>query len=113
MQPERTLLSWQRTIVLLVVVGLLFLRGSLAPGDTSFPLAPPEVRVATVVALLVVGAVLVAHVWSRWRGSGYGTRVPGTGRPPTSVARPWAMGLLCASVLSLSCVLALTVLLAG
>lgn len=112
MQPERTLLAWQRTIALLVVVGLLFLRGSLAPGDHAFPEAPIGVRVATMAGLLLLAAALAAHVWLRWRASGHGTRVPGTGRPPSSVAGPWAMVLLCGGVLALSCVLALTVLLA-
>jgi uncharacterized membrane protein YidH (DUF202 family) len=112
MQPERTLLAWQRTIALLVVVGLLFLRGSLAPGDQAFPEVSTEVRVATMAGLLLLAAVLTAHVRLRWRASGHGTRVPETGRPPSSVAGPWAMVLLCAGVLALSCVLVLTVLLA-
>ncbi|WP_017572954.1 DUF202 domain-containing protein [Nocardiopsis halotolerans] len=111
MQPERTLMAWQRTIALLVVVGLLFLRGSLSSGDTAFPETSPEVRVATMAALLVLGGVLGTHVWLRWRGSEHGTRAPGTGRPPQSVASPWAMVLLCAGVLAFGCVLALTVLL--
>ncbi|WDZ91267.1 DUF202 domain-containing protein [Nocardiopsis sp. HUAS JQ3] len=112
MQPERTLMSWHRTIALLVVVGLLFLRGSLAPGDDTFPQAPPEVRVATAVGLLLLAGVLAAHVWLRWRAGGHGAPAPGTGRPSPSVAGPWAMALLCAGVLALSCVLVVTVLLA-
>ncbi len=112
MQPERTLMAWHRTIALLVVVALLFLRGSLAPGDDAFPQAPVGVRVASTAGLLFLAAVLAAHVWLRWRAGGHGVRAPGTGRPVPSVGGVWAMVLLCAGVLALSCVLVLTVLLA-
>ncbi|WP_223830420.1 DUF202 domain-containing protein [Nocardiopsis quinghaiensis] len=111
MQPERTLLAWQRTIALMVVVGLLFLRGSLVPGDDNVPEAPLVLRVATMTVLLVLGLVLGVHLGLRWRGSEHGKRAPGTGGPPLHVARPWAMAVLCAGVLVLSGVLMLTVLL--
>ncbi|OOC57341.1 MULTISPECIES: DUF202 domain-containing protein [Nocardiopsis] len=111
MQPERTLLAWQRTIALLVVVGLLFLRGSLVPGGDNVPEAPLVVRVATMAVLLVIGLVLGLHLWFRWRACEHGTRVPETGRPPLYLARPWAMAVLCAGVLALVGVLVLTVLL--
>lgn len=111
LQPERTLLSWQRTIALLIVVGLLFLRGPLVPGDNAVPVAPPVVRVAAMAGTLFLGVVLGLHLWLRWHRSEHGTRAPGTGKPPLSVARPWAMVLLCAAVLALSVILVLTVLL--
>ncbi|WP_159944770.1 MULTISPECIES: DUF202 domain-containing protein [unclassified Nocardiopsis] len=110
MQPERTLMAWQRTLALMVVVGLLFLRGSLVPGDGVVPEAPPALRVAVMGVLLVLASVLGLHVWLRWRATGYGTRVPETGRPPSYVARPWAMAALCGGVLALSGVLVVTVL---
>ncbi|MFD6948700.1 hypothetical protein A6A08_15410 [Nocardiopsis sp. TSRI0078] len=111
LQPERTLLAWQRTIALMVVVGLLFLRGSLVPSSSDVPEAPMVVRVAMMAVLLALGLVLGVHLWLRWRASEHGTRVPETGRPPMCLARPWAMAVLCVGVLVLSGVLVLTVLL--
>ncbi|MFD3685999.1 DUF202 domain-containing protein [Nocardiopsis sp. NPDC058631] len=111
LQPERTLLSWQRTLILLVVVGLLFLRGALTSEAATALRASPSVRVATTAALLLVCAVLGVHLWMRWRRTVYGTREPGRGGPPLTVARPWAMALLCSAVLALCVVLVLTELL--
>lgn len=111
LQPERTLLAWQRTLILLVVVGLLFLRGELAPGTTSIPQAPPTLRMALMIAFLFVAAIVGLHLWLRWRRSRNGMRDPGTGGPPVAVSAPWAMALLCTAVLVLSVVQILTVLL--
>lgn len=111
MQPERTLLSWQRTLILLVIVGLLFFRGEMVPGEGGPFEAPLVVRTVTLIAVLVLTAVLGTHVWLRWRDSGHGVRAPDTGRPPSYVARPWAMLALCCGVLAMSGVLVVAVLL--
>ncbi|MEV2278334.1 DUF202 domain-containing protein [Nocardiopsis sp. NPDC049922] len=112
LQPERTLLSWQRTLILVVVVGVLYMRGSLVGAAPALPVAPPIVRFATLVGLLFVCCVLALHLWYRWRRTGRGLRDPVTGRPPPTLARPWAMGLLSVGVLGLSLVLVVSVLLA-
>ncbi|WP_369974535.1 DUF202 domain-containing protein [Nocardiopsis sp. FIRDI 009] len=112
LQPERTLLSWQRTLILVFVVGLLYLRGSLVPGDTAVAQAPMGVRLATLTLLLLLCAVLALHLWYRWRRTGRGLRDPATGGPPPTLASPWALGLLSAGVLGVCVVLVLTVLLA-
>ncbi|MFI6575699.1 DUF202 domain-containing protein [Nocardiopsis sp. NPDC050513] len=111
-QPERTLLSWQRTLILVVVVGVLYLRGSLVGTEPALPVAPPTVRFAVLVCLLLMCCVLGLHLWHRWRRTGRGLREAVTGRPPATLARPWAMGLLSVGVLGLSVVLMVPVLLA-
>ncbi|WP_306367657.1 DUF202 domain-containing protein [Nocardiopsis sp. CC223A] len=112
LQPERTLLAWQRTLVLLVVVGLLFLRGELTEGATSVPQAPPVLRMALMIAFLFVAASVGLHLWLRWRRSREGLRDPdGTGGPLRSVSAPWAMFLLCGAVLVLAVVQIAAVLL--
>ncbi|CAL9499477.1 hypothetical protein SUDANB121_03423 [Nocardiopsis dassonvillei] len=111
LQPERTLLAWQRTLILLVVVGLLFLRGELAAGTTAVPQAPPLVRMALMIGFLFVAGIVGLHLWLRWRRSRNGLCDPGTGGPPPAVAAPWAMILLCSAVLVLSAVQILAVLL--
>lgn len=112
LQPERTLLAWQRTLILLVVVGLLFLRGELSVGTTSIPQAPPVLRMALMIVFLFVAAFVGLHLWLRWRRSREGLRDPaGADGPPRTVSRPWAMLLLCASVLVLAVVQIVAVLL--
>lgn len=111
LQPERTLMSWQRTLALVLVVGLLYMRGSLVPGAAAVPEAPPQVRVTVMVALLIVFATVSTHLWLRWRRTALGSHDPATGGTPTNVGRPWAMLLLCAVALSLSVLLVLTALL--
>ncbi len=104
-------MSWQRTLALVLVVGLLHMRGALVPGEAAVPEAPPQVRVVLMVALLIVFAVVSTHLWVRWRRSTMGTRDPVTGGTPTNVARPWAMLLLCAVTLGMSVLLLATVFL--
>ncbi len=87
LQPERTLRAWQRTLILLVVVGLLFLRGELTTGANPIPQAPPVVRMALMIAFLFVAAIVGLHLWLRWRRSREGLRDPaGTGGPPRAVS---------------------------
>ncbi|MCY9786378.1 DUF202 domain-containing protein [Nocardiopsis sp. EMB25] len=112
LQPERTLLSWHRTLILVFLVGLLYLRGALVPGGVAVTEAPVGVRLATLAALLLLCAVLGLHLWYRWRRTGRGLRDPATGEPPPTLASPWALGLLSAGVLGLCVVLAVTALLA-
>ncbi|GHD25291.1 DUF202 domain-containing protein [Nocardiopsis kunsanensis] len=111
LQPERTLMSWQRTLALVLVVGLLYMRGSLVPGQAAVPELPPQVRVAVMVALLIVFAAVATHVWLRWRRTAMGSHDPATGGMPRNVGRPWAVLLLCAVTLSLSVLLFVTTLL--
>ncbi|MEU3018076.1 MULTISPECIES: DUF202 domain-containing protein [unclassified Nocardiopsis] len=110
LQPERTLLSWQRMLILLVVVGLVYLRGPLDPGSTVLPDVGLGLRAGVMAFTLLLGAGLGLHLWLRWRRTGHGLREPGTGRPPLNVARPWAMLLLSAGVLALTLVVVATVL---
>ena len=113
LQPERTLLAWQRTLILLVVVGLLFLRGGFAAGASPVPQAPPVLRMVLMVAFLFVAALVGLHLWLRWRYSRQGRYDPsGAGGPLRTVSKPWAMILLCACVLVLAAVQIGTVLLA-
>ncbi|MBR8740900.1 DUF202 domain-containing protein [Nocardiopsis sp. MG754419] len=110
LQPERTLLSWQRTLILVVLVGLLYLRGPLVPGSAVVPEVPGSFRVGVMALTLLLGAGLGLHLWLRWRRTGHGTREPGETGPPLSVARPWAMVLTSAGVLVLTMAVVATVL---
>lgn len=109
LQPERTLLSWQRTLILMILVGLLYLRGPLVPGISVLPQAPPLVRVGVMGVTLLLGAILGLHLWLRWRRTEYGSREPCSAQPPLNVARPWAMVALSAGVLALSVAVVVTV----
>ncbi len=111
LQPERTLLSWQRMLILLAVVGLLYLRGPIAPGSSAVPEAAPLLRVGVMAFTLLLCAGLGLHLWLRWRRTAHGLREPETGLPPRNLARPWAMVLLSAGVLALTAVVLTTVLL--
>ncbi|WP_460754527.1 DUF202 domain-containing protein [Nocardiopsis oceani] len=110
LQPERTLLSWQRMLILLVVVALLYLRGPLVPGSTVVPEVDPLLRVGVMAFTLLLGAGLGLHLWLRWRRTACGLRERDTGEPPLNVARPWAMVALSSGVLALTVTVVLTVI---
>ncbi|GAA1456461.1 DUF202 domain-containing protein [Nocardiopsis exhalans] len=110
LQPERTLLSWQRMLILLALVGLLYLRGPLEPGSTVVPEVAPLLRVGFMGFTLLLGAGLGLHLWLRWRRTSHGVRDPRTGQPPLSVASPWAMAVLCTGVMAMTVTVVATVL---
>ncbi|MFE3460852.1 DUF202 domain-containing protein [Nocardiopsis aegyptia] len=112
LQPERTLMSWQRTLILMVLVGLLFMRGSLVPETTHIPEPSMPIRAAMMAMSIIMAGLLALHVQLRWRRCGHGTRDPESGRPPLSVATPWAMFTVCATVFVLSVVLVVGTVLA-
>ena len=86
LQPERTLLSWQRTLFLLAVVTLLYLR--VPPEDT---LAGTVGQLIAVGILFGTSTVLAVHLQKRWRQTDHGRRADGSLRPPAPLARPWAL----------------------
>lgn len=102
LQPERTLLAWQRTLFGLAVVTLLYLRVPVedAPGGLAGQLA-------VVAVLLGVCAVLLLHLRRRWRRTAH-TRA--RGRPPAPLARPWTLVLLGVAVMGLGAATALSAL---
>lgn len=110
LQPERTLLSWQRTLILMVLVGLLYLRGPFVPGTAVIPEVPVPLRVGVMASALLMCAGLGLHLWLRWRGTEHGLREEGASGPPLNVARPWALILLSAGVLALTVAVVATVI---
>src|SRR5699024_12207488 len=60
-----------------LVVSLLYLRGSLIPGEGAVPEAPLSVRIAVAIFLLLLCTVLGTHLWTRWRRTGNGSTDPG------------------------------------
>ncbi|RKS06335.1 uncharacterized protein DUF202 [Nocardiopsis sp. Huas11] len=113
LQPERTLLSWQRTVILLILVGMLFMRGSLVPETPHIPELSMSVRATMMTMSLVLAGLLALHVRHRWRRLGHGTIDPASGLPPTNVASPWAMVTVSVGVLVLSVVLVVATVLAA
>lgn len=100
LQPERTLLAWQRTLFGLAVVTLLYLRvpAEDAPGGLTGQLA-------VVAVLFGVCAVLLLHLRRRWRRT-----ARARGRPPAPLARPWTLVLLSVTVMGLAAAIALSAL---
>lgn len=103
-------MSWHRTLALVIVVALLYLRGSLVPQEDTFSVAPLSLRIAVAVLLTLLCVVLALHVWVRWCRTKNGVTDPDTGAPPSFVAKPWAMVALCAGVWVLSGLLVITAL---
>ncbi|MBV2365081.1 DUF202 domain-containing protein [Streptomonospora nanhaiensis] len=105
LQPERTLLAWQRTVIVFVAVALLYLRDPFedpAVGGGVDPLY----RLAAVLAVVAAVGVLIAHLRRRWRATAHGLHDDATGNPPAPVARPWALVLLSAATAALALVVA-------
>ena len=100
LQPERTLLAWQRTLFGLAVVTLLYLRIPVenVPGGLAGQLA-------VVAVLFGVCAVLLLHLRRRWRRT-----ARARGRPPAPLARPWTLVLLSVTVMGLAAAIALSAL---
>ncbi|GLU47258.1 hypothetical protein Nans01_16090 [Nocardiopsis ansamitocini] len=107
MQPERTLLSWQRTVFLLVGVALLYLRGPLVATGEAFT-AQLVSRALPVLAVALVAVVVIVHLRRRWRRTDHGLLDDATGSPPAPLARPWAILLISGSVILLSTAVVLT-----
>lgn len=101
LQPERTLLAWQRTLFGLVAAVLLYLR--IPVGDTPGGAAG---RLLVVSVLLGACAVLVVHLRWRWRRPS-----PARTARPAPLARPWTLVLLSAVVTGLAVATALSALL--
>lgn len=111
LQPERTLLSWQRTLIVLIAVTLLFMRGPFPGGGPADSDGAVLLRLLPALAVVGFAAVLMVHLRRRWRRSGHGRREPGTNGPPAPLARPWALVLLAAATGALAVVAAATALL--
>ncbi len=108
LQPERTLLSWQRTVALLIVVALLYLRDPLVPGEPDVVGLGPLPRMAVSGVAVMTGAVLVTHVRRRWKA---GSRGVGVGEVRAPLARPWGLYLTSVSVAGFGIVIAAGVVL--
>jgi uncharacterized membrane protein YidH (DUF202 family) len=105
LQPERTLLAWQRTLIVVVAVALLYLRDPFTGGPGAAG-PGPLYRMGCVLAVAAVAGVLMAHLRRRWRATAHGRHDDATGFPPAPVARPWALVLLSAGTLALAAAVA-------
>lgn len=99
LQPERTYLSWQRTLILLLVVSVL----SSAGLTDATPAASPVL--AALPLLLAAGAAFVISiaVRKRWR-----TAAPEP--PELTRVRPWQVMTLSAVVAGLAILISVTAL---
>ncbi|GAB3478248.1 DUF202 domain-containing protein [Nocardiopsis coralliicola] len=113
LQAERTLLSWQRTVILLVAVALLYVRDPFASPAGPTAAADPLVRVAVALLPLAVAAVAVVLLRRRWRRAGHGLYDRRTGRPPAPLAGAGLRILLCAGTALFAVAVAVTSLPAG
>lgn len=106
LQPERTLLSWQRTIAGTIVVALLYMRDPSQVADPGTAGLDPLYRVAVTVGAVVMSGVLVVHVRRRWKASGKGARDGDGRRVMAPLARPSALSFISAGVAAFGSVVA-------
>ncbi|GAA3731093.1 DUF202 domain-containing protein [Salinactinospora qingdaonensis] len=113
LQPERTLMSWQRTLILVIVTTLLYVRDPFvdtlsaaltSPGATAITVA----RLFPALGVLVVCAVVLMHLRRRWRSTEHGRHDDATGRPAAPLARPWALIVVSLAVALLSAAVVVT-----
>ncbi|GAA1083933.1 DUF202 domain-containing protein [Nocardiopsis composta] len=105
LQAERTLLAWQRTVIVLVVVALLYVRDPFQAAGAQH--AGPEPLLRAAVALVPVGIAVAAavHVRRRWRAGRRGGRDGAAGGPAAPLAQGWMRILISAG----TCVFAVAV----
>ncbi|WP_017595217.1 DUF202 domain-containing protein [Nocardiopsis potens] len=108
LQAERTLLAWQRTVIVLVVVALLYVRD---PFQEGAPQDPGGTFLRAAVALLPVGIAIAAavHVRRRWRADGRRAHGGAAHGPAAPLARSWMRILISAG----TCVFAIAVALSA
>ncbi|GAB3206547.1 DUF202 domain-containing protein [Marinactinospora thermotolerans] len=112
LQPERTLLSWQRTLIVVIATVLLYVRDPFHDVTAATGRAVEALhRLPIGLVVLAVAGVLMVHVRRRWRATDHGCHDDATGTPPAPVARPWALFLLSGSVAALGVVVAVTAVL--
>ncbi|RNL84328.1 DUF202 domain-containing protein [Halostreptopolyspora alba] len=98
LQPERTLLSWQRTIAVTIVVALLYLRHPSQAEEPAMAGFEQLYRVAVTVGVMAMSGVLIVHVRRRWKRADAETRDGAGGRVMAPLARPWALSFVSAGV---------------
>ncbi|ASU81947.1 DUF202 domain-containing protein [Nocardiopsis gilva YIM 90087] len=111
LQPERTFLAWQRTLIVIFVVALLYLRDPFQNGASGSGSGPdPIFRLAAVLVVAVAVGILMAHLRRRWRATDQGLHDDATGNPPAPLASPWAIYLLSGSAAAIATVVAVSAL---
>ncbi|CAM4153820.1 hypothetical protein GCM10009799_21570 [Nocardiopsis rhodophaea] len=112
LQPERTFLAWQRTLIVIFVVALLYLRDPFQSGEAGPGSGPdPIYRLVAVLVVAVAVGVLMAHLRRRWHATDHGLHDDATGTPPAPLAAPWAIYLLSGSAAAVAIVVAVSALL--